>query len=67
MAEAGTFAKEVRATFPVIHDPKNTIFGTYGVESIPANVIIDKKGKVVKVVEGPDLPAIEAAINAALK
>jgi hypothetical protein len=51
----------------VVHDPKSTLFTAYGVEGIPTNVIIDKHGKVVKVVEGADLPAIEAAINAAIK
>jgi peroxiredoxin len=65
--EAGAFAKEIKATFPVVHDTKTAIFEKFQVEPIPSNVIIDRKGKVVAAIEGADLPAIEAAVSKALK
>lgn len=65
-SEAGAFAKEIRATFPVVHDVKSAVFQKYGVEPIPANVVINRKGRVVGSVEGAKLPQIEAAIKKAL-
>lgn len=64
--EAGAFAKEVKATFPVVHDTKTAIFEKFKVEPIPSNVVIDRNGKVVTSVEGADMPALEAAIKKAL-
>jgi peroxiredoxin len=61
--EAGAFAKEIRATFPVVHDPKAKIFEKFGVEPLPSNLVIDRNGKVVESVEGADLPRLEAAIR----
>jgi peroxiredoxin len=65
-AEAGNFAKQVKATFPVLHDPKNTVFGKYGISPMPSNVVVGRKGKVVLSVEAPDIPRIEAAVKKAL-
>ena len=65
-ADAALFAKEVRATFPVVHDAKATIWNKLGVVGQPTNIVVDRRGKVTKVVEGSDIPAIEAAIVAAL-
>jgi peroxiredoxin len=66
LSEASAFAKEVRATFPVVHDKKGPITDKFGVTTIPANVVLDRTGKVVFTVEGADVPALEKAINAAL-
>jgi len=65
--EAGRFAKEFRVAFPVIHDPKRAVFKKLGVELIPANVAINKQGKIVAIVEEPNIAAIEAAAQKALK
>ncbi len=35
----------------------------YGVEAIPLNVAIDKNGKVVKVIEGANAAALDAAVK----
>ena len=51
----------------MVHDPKGTVFNKYGVQSIPANVIISKQGKVTKVIEGADVKALEAAVAAAVR
>ena len=64
--EAGAFAKEVKATFPVVQDTKMAVFEKFKIEPIPSNVVVDRKGKVVAAVEGADLPALEAAITKAL-
>jgi peroxiredoxin len=67
LKEAGAFARQVKATFPVLHDPSDAVFKKYGVSAIPANVVIDRKGKVVFTVEGADIKAIDAAIVKALR
>jgi peroxiredoxin len=64
--QAGAFAKEVKATFPVVQDKKMAVFEKFKIEPIPSNVVIDRKGKVVAAVEGADLKTIEAAIVKAL-
>jgi len=64
--EAGAFAKEVKATFPVVHDTKTALFEKFRVEPIPSNVVIDRKGKVVAAIEGADVDAIEKAVIKAL-
>ena len=63
---AGTFAREVKATFPVIHDPEGKIFDAYTVGELPTNVIVGRNGKVLKIVEGLDLKALDAAVGAAV-
>jgi peroxiredoxin len=65
--EAGAFAKEIKATFPVIQDANTAIFEKFAIEPIPANVVIDRNGKVVASFEGaPNLKALEAAIQKAI-
>jgi peroxiredoxin len=64
--EAGNFARQTKATFPVVHDPKGSIFTKYGVSPIPANLVIDRKGKIVFAGEGADIPALQAAVARAV-
>lgn len=68
--EAGTFAKETKATFPVLHDPKNVIYEKLKVTAVPANVLVDRKGTVVAVFEGLEIPkglnALKAAVEKAV-
>ncbi len=65
-ADAGLFAKEVKATFPVVHDPKGLVFSKYGIEAIPVNVIVNRQGKVTRVIVGADTQAMDAAVAAAM-
>lgn len=64
--EAGAYAKEIKATFPVVRDLKYAIHGKYGVQPIPANVVVNRKGKVIASIEGADLKALEAAVAKAV-
>ncbi len=66
VTEAGAFAKEVKATFPVIHDPEGKIFDAYAVGPMPTNVVLGRSGKVVGIIEGVDLKALDAAVAKAL-
>ena len=61
-SEAGAFAKEVKATFPVVHDVDSKVFEKFGVLAVPANVVIDRKGKVVFTQEGAAIKPLEAAL-----
>jgi peroxiredoxin len=66
--EAGAFAKEIKATFPVIRDSAGKIYTAFKSEAVPANVIIDRKGKIVYSKDaGTDLKGMEAALVKALK
>jgi peroxiredoxin len=68
-SEAGAFAKEIKATFPVVHDPAYKVHEKFGVEPIPANVVINRKGKVVASIEGFDGTGkdLEAAVARAMR
>lgn len=65
-AEAGNFAREVKATFPVVHDPKNVVYGMFDVTAVPANIVLDRKGRVVAVIESADVAKLKAAVSKAL-
>jgi peroxiredoxin len=64
--EAGAYAREVRATFPVVQDPPYAIFEKFGVEGTPSNIVIDRKGKVVAAIEGLNTKALDAAVASAM-
>lgn len=66
VAEAGAFAKQTKATFPVVHDPKGVLFRKFGVSPIPANVIIDRKGRVVAALEGMELMRLYTTVHRAV-
>ena len=66
LSEASAFAKEIRATFPVVHDPKSAVTDKYGVLGLPANVVVGRNGKIVYSQSGADLPALEAAVSGAV-
>jgi len=69
-AEAGTFARELKTTFPVLHDPKNTVYQKLGVTAVPVNIVVNRKGTVVAVFEGAEGPkglnALKAAVEKAV-
>jgi hypothetical protein len=50
----------------VVQDPPYAIFEKFGVEPMPANVVIDRKGKVVAAIEGLNTKALDAAVEKAL-
>ncbi len=64
--EAAKFSKEIKATFPVVVNGQ-AIGQKYDVSAIPLNVVIDKNGKVTKIIEGADIPTLEAAVKAVNK
>ncbi len=66
-SEAGAFAKEVRATFPVVHDVKLSLHNACKVEGAPTNLVIDRSGKIVYSKAGEDVPSLEAAVAKAMK
>lgn len=68
VAEAAAFSKKLKTTFPVIHDPKSVIYKMMGDPPVPANVVIDRTGKVIYVGEGtrPKLDEIEKAVAKAV-
>ena len=66
VSEAGAFAKEVRATFPVVHDVKASVFEKFQVEPLPTNIVIGRDGKVQLSQEGADVKALEAAVAKAV-
>jgi hypothetical protein len=50
----------------VVHDPKNAVYTALGVNLVPANVLVDRKGKVAAVFEGAEGPKGIAALKAAV-
>jgi peroxiredoxin len=46
-ARAGLrFAREMRVTFPLLLDPKNTVSRRYRVDDLPLTLLIDRDGKI---------------------
>lgn len=66
LEEAAAFGKEVKATFPIIHDAKSVVFDKFGVQGYPTNIVIGKDGKVLSIIEGADTKKIDAAVTQAL-
>ena len=62
-AAAAKWKEEFKAPFPVLFDPRMTIAQAYGVEGIPFNVVIDRKGKLVQIIEGADTKALDTAVK----
>jgi peroxiredoxin len=65
--EAGAFAKEIRATFPVLHDTKTAVFEKFDVEALPTNLVVGRDGKIQFAQEGADVKALEAAVAKAVQ
>jgi peroxiredoxin len=59
--KAGSLAKQVGASFPVIHDAGGKVAGLYGVSAIPLNVVVDTEGNVDQVILGANAEALKAA------
>lgn len=66
LEEAAAFAKEVKATFPVIHDVEAEIFDKFGIEGLPANVLVGRDGKVIQTLEGFDEKALMSTVAKAM-
>lgn len=47
------FVKEYRLSFPVLLDPGGTIKSLYGITGVPESFIINKDGRIEKIVIGP--------------
>jgi len=65
-AEAGGFAKQLKTTFPVLHDPKDAVYKKFGDPVAPSNVVIDRKGKIVFAHEGVDSKKLQEAVAKAV-
>lgn len=65
--EAGAFAKEVKATFPVVQDLSSAVHEKFGVLGLPSNIVIGRNGKVIDAIEGVDIRRLDAAVAKALK
>jgi len=63
--EATAFAREVKATFPVIMDSKGDLFNKYSVAIIPANFLVDRSGKIIAMPESQQ--ALSRTVAKAMK
>ena len=48
------FVEQMKLTFPVLLDSKGLVSGRYGVTGYPETFVIDREGKVVEHVIGPE-------------
>jgi hypothetical protein len=65
--EAGAFAKEIKATFPVIHDPKSKIMTAFGAYASPTNLLVGRNGKIAYYKAGEDLQGLLDAVEKQMK
>lgn len=64
---APNFARSQGLTYPIVFDEDNSVSASYGVESLPTIIIVDKNGTVSAVRTGvTDAAALEALVNAAM-
>jgi peroxiredoxin len=47
------FMKELHLSFPVLFDPAGTTKSLYGTTGVPESFIIDRKGRIEKIIIGP--------------
>jgi peroxiredoxin len=65
--QAKAFAQEHHLSFPVLVDAKNQVAAKYGVNAVPTNLVLDKKGAIRYRGEGFDPQGIKQALEAAMK
>ena len=69
---AAFYAGNMKLTFPWVSDPKGETWKVFGATAMPTNILIDKGGRIVKVVpgctpEGKNAKELSAAIAQLLK
>jgi peroxiredoxin len=64
--EAGNYAKQTKATFPVLHDPKEAVYRALGVSTVPTNILYGRDGRVLFVQESEDVNSLKAAVAKAM-
>jgi cytochrome c biogenesis protein CcmG/thiol:disulfide interchange protein DsbE len=52
-AAAGDFARRVGISYPILKDPLGAIANDFGVVALPVTVVIDAKGRIAAVLQGP--------------
>jgi len=63
-ADAVAFAERHRIAYPVAWDPNYDVASHYGVRATPAAVVISADGRLLTVLEGPEI-SVEAALERA--
>jgi cytochrome c biogenesis protein CcmG/thiol:disulfide interchange protein DsbE len=52
-AAVTAFAHSVGLTYPILEDPSGAIANDFGVDALPVTVVIDARGRVTEVLQGP--------------
>jgi peroxiredoxin len=60
---AKAFQEQHKLTYPVLVDADGKVGEAFGVQGLPANVIIDREGKVHAIVTGFDPVEIDKALR----
>ena len=50
---AASFARSVGLAYPILGDPGGVIANDFGVAALPVTVVIDARGRVAEVLQGP--------------
>lgn len=65
-ANCQRFVRELRPTFPVVHDASHQIAERWAPQSMPTTYVIDRNGSVAAVLTGDEVQQVEARVLAAL-
>ncbi|MBM3459772.1 MAG: TlpA family protein disulfide reductase [Armatimonadetes bacterium] len=57
--QAQKWSKEFGIPFPVIYDKQQKVAQMFGLKATPLNVVIDRDGKIVRIMQGGDLQGLE--------
>ena len=64
---AGAFARAVGTTYPILKDPGGAIANEFGVVALPVTVVIDARGRITALLQGPATSShLVAATTAAM-
>lgn len=66
LANAQRFVRELRPSFPVLHDASHQIAERWSPPSMPTTYIIGRNGSVLAVLTGDEIQQLDARVTAAL-
>ena len=66
-ANCQRFVRELRPSFPVVHDASHQIADRWGPSSMPTTYVIGRDGVITAVLSGDGVQQLESHVRAALE
>ncbi|MGH2925692.1 MAG: TlpA family protein disulfide reductase [Solirubrobacterales bacterium] len=56
-ANADAFIRDHGLTYPILRDGSSTVGERYGITGLPTTFVLDPEGRIVRTLQGPQMPA----------